>query len=54
MKEKNNREKHHVTHQSNSDFLSQSGMIVAQSIDSDNKKTGRWTMDEHFRFIQAL
>jgi SHAQKYF class myb-like DNA-binding protein len=22
--------------------------------DSESKKTGRWTMDEHFRFIEAL
>jgi len=54
MKEKNNREQLHVTHQSNSEVLSQTGMVVAQSIDSDSKKTGRWTMDEHFRFIEAL
>jgi hypothetical protein len=54
MKEKNNREQLHVTYQSNSEVLSQSGLAVAQSIDSDSKKTGRWTMDEHFRFIEAL
>ena len=54
MKEKNNREQLHMTYQSNSEVLSQSGLAVAQSIDSDSKKTGRWTMDEHFRFIEAL
>ena len=54
MKEKNNRDQLHGTYQSNSEVLSQSGLAVAQSIDSDSKKTGRWTMDEHFRFIEAL
>jgi len=30
-------------------------MAMAPSCaDSESKKTGRWTMDEHFRFIEAL
>jgi SHAQKYF class myb-like DNA-binding protein len=28
--------------------------MVASCADSESKKTGRWTMDEHFRFIEAL
>jgi SHAQKYF class myb-like DNA-binding protein len=38
-----------------SEELSQtSRAMVASCADSESKKTGRWTMDEHFRFIEAL
>ena len=39
-----------------SEGLSQSSRVAPQSnqLDSESKKTGRWTMDEHFRFIEAL
>jgi len=27
---------------------------ISYNADSESKKNGRWTMDEHFRFIEAL
>jgi len=36
---------------------SQQSFHIAQSIRSlspESKKTGRWTMEEHFRFLEAL
>lgn len=27
---------------------------LSNCADSDSKKTGRWNIDEHFRFIEAL
>jgi len=48
------REPPNQTFLNQSEVFSQSSKAIAQSADSDSKKTGRWTMDEHFRFIEAL
>ena len=40
--------------QSEVDGLSQNSRCFASCLDSDSKKTGRWTIEEHFRFIEAL
>jgi hypothetical protein len=37
-----------------SEGQSQSSKAPVQSVDSESKKDGRWTIDEHFRFIEAL